>query len=683
MEKTNTNVSLDGGPVALRRKRAARYAAYFSGSARSQLSRSKSKGIYGKPCERESFNSCIHGLRCSSVKSIVNNYENFLKSGLPRRLMYLSYGDWIDFPKFAANLLIEAFKVRNSAIEVILDGCLYLVDFLHMVRINLESGVQQSVAWIDEFDKCFFPKLFFDGSVLPACLVCNGTSGEKNRHGAMNENRGIEVKVEIGISGADSSKPEDWGEVSISHVKAIKAQKSLPSNERSELEQDTSTTRNPSADAKEVIAENGAIPPIGYGESKSPISGIQNSSNRSSGSREIIRENGASPPLGYEESRLPVSGIQNVMPMDCGLGHEKLVLLDRGCNDYDMVQNMFVAGFGMFLTASNIVGIYCNSPTSSSVQARLQSFQKQIEITKSYRGNANVRQAWHGSFKLGVSGIMLHGFGFGQSGKPRNGVAYGIGIYLSPEDCSYLSANYCDVDENGVQHMVLCRIIMGNMEQVQPGSEQFHPSSEKFDSGVDDLQNPKHYIIWSTHMNTHIYPEYVVSFKVPPNIQEYWGGLKGTWSPVGVPGVPLRDSQLKHEASSVDLARDGQKSDILKGSEEKLQENVPKTVKMPTSAWMPFPVLFAAIEKNISPVDKDLLDRYYTDFKTKKITREELIKKLRLVIGDKLLISTLKNLQGRRAGNQATKENHNQQGKVKKGNDVAFDSPGGTSESNA
>jgi len=56
---------------------------------------------------------------------------------------------------------------------------------------------------------------------------------------------------------------------------------------------------------------------------------------------------------------------------------------------------------------------------------------------------------------------------------------------------------------------------MGNMEVVQPGSKQFHPSRENFDSGVDDLQNPRHYVVWSMNINTHIFPEYVVSFKVP------------------------------------------------------------------------------------------------------------------------------------------------------------------------
>lgn len=60
--------------------------------------------------------------------------------------------------------------------------------------------------------------------------------------------------------------------------------------------------------------------------------------------------------------------------------------------------------------------------------------------------------------------------------------------------------------------MVFCRVIMGNMEVFSPG--QFHPSCEDFDSGVDDLENPKQYIVWNMNMNTHVYPEFVVSFKL-------------------------------------------------------------------------------------------------------------------------------------------------------------------------
>ena len=76
------------------------------------------------------------------------------------------------------------------------------------------------------------------------------------------------------------------------------------------------------------------------------------------------------------------------------------------------------------------------------------------------------------------------------------------------------SASHCDIDENGVRHLVFCRVIMGNMELLRPGTRQFRPSSSDYDSGVDDIHNPRYYIVWNMNTNTHICPEYVVSFKV-------------------------------------------------------------------------------------------------------------------------------------------------------------------------
>lgn len=86
-------------------------------------------------------------------------------------------------------------------------------------------------------------------------------------------------------------------------------------------------------------------------------------------------------------------------------------------------------------------------------------------------------------------------------------------------DFVFFTSTSFDVDENGMQHILLCRVIMGNMEVIHPESKQFHPSNENYDSGVDDLQNPKHYVIWDTDMNTRIYPEYVVSFKVSSKVK--------------------------------------------------------------------------------------------------------------------------------------------------------------------
>ena len=80
--------------------------------------------------------------------------------------------------------------------------------------------------------------------------------------------------------------------------------------------------------------------------------------------------------------------------------------------------------------------------------------------------------------------------------------------------CCYNSATHCDVDENGVRHMVLCRVIMGNMEPLGGDRAQFVTGGEGYDNGVDNVSSPKHYVVWNMNMNTHVYPEFVVSFKL-------------------------------------------------------------------------------------------------------------------------------------------------------------------------
>ena len=76
-------------------------------------------------------------------------------------------------------------------------------------------------------------------------------------------------------------------------------------------------------------------------------------------------------------------------------------------------------------------------------------------------------------------------------------------------------SGFSDDNEGKIRHLVLCRVILGKSELVRRGSEQRCPSSDEFDSGVDDLSRPRKYIIWSTHMNTCVLPEYVISFRAP------------------------------------------------------------------------------------------------------------------------------------------------------------------------
>lgn len=72
--------------------------------------------------------------------------------------------------------------------------------------------------------------------------------------------------------------------------------------------------------------------------------------------------------------------------------------------------------------------------------------------------------------------------------------------------------------EDGIRFLLLCRVLLGKSEIVPQGSTQSYPCSQEFDSGVDGLASPKKYIVWSTHMNTHVLPEFLVCIKAPFNL---------------------------------------------------------------------------------------------------------------------------------------------------------------------
>lgn len=66
---------------------------------------------------------------------------------------------------------------------------------------------------------------------------------------------------------------------------------------------------------------------------------------------------------------------------------------------------------------------------------------------------------------------------------------------------------------------------------------------------------------------------------------------------------------------------------------------------MPTTAWMPFPILFSIIQKHLSKSSIDSLERHYSNFKSKKISQEVLIKTVIKIVRDKLLIAAIKSIK--------------------------------------
>ncbi|CAK9138613.1 unnamed protein product [Ilex paraguariensis] len=282
------------------------------------------------------------------------------------------------------------------------------------------------------------------------------------------------------------------------------------------------------------------------------------------------------------------SGISNPESQYWGDG---LIKVDEGNRLHHLIKNRLISGLGSQGAHTRVEAIHRNAYSSYTRRARFHSFQIYSQAIEKKNGgsNVNVKYGWYGGSKDEISEIISHGFGHCRSFE-KDG--FGCCVFLSPDDSPTESVKSSVIDENGLRHLLLCRVILGKMELVHPGSGQSHPSSEEFDSGVDNLLSPKKYIVWSTHMNTHILPEYVISFRAPFH-------LEGC-------------------------------------------ERIQDCPKKPTSPWMPFPTLISALSKFLPPQTIKLIAKHHSHFRGHKISRHELIREVRQIAGDKLLTMVIK-----------------------------------------
>ncbi|GKU95811.1 hypothetical protein SLEP1_g9126 [Rubroshorea leprosula] len=549
--------------LGMKRKRAGCHAAPVSRISRTVLPQAQWPGLSlstqngGKRRKLEGNKRSVMGGGYLSKRSLLHCYSSFTNSGVPQRIMFFEKGDWTDFPHEVIASAREDLDARKPAIELDVDGQRFVLDFLHMFQLDLKTGSQKPIAWIDEADNCFFPEIFTeDDSFL--CFENEHGKDQQFMPGEFYNPPEFKLQLEIDVSGINPPNLKECSGESNSFVKHIQvAQK--PASDQNDVEVD-SCNKKPVAKLDEAVQE---------------IQQIKTDS-------------------------------------------EKL--------DSQKVRNMFLGGMNPCGQFDTLEVFRCSS---TSMEARLEVFEKQIEITSKYRGGANVRYAWLASSKGALPAFLTYGL-YGSSTSPST---YGIGVHLTAANCSGTSASYCDVDENGVRHMVLCRVIMGSMEPLCPGTKQFLPSTADFDSGVDNLENPTYYVVWNMNMNTHIYPEFIVSFKLSSS---YEGVNKSLHGP---------QAHLKLESPAVDLVSVSPRATNSGGSQENVPSAGSSTSRIPKSPWLPFPMLFAAIADKIPHKDMEVISRHYELFRVKTITREDFVKKLRLMVGDSLLRTTITALQ--------------------------------------
>ncbi|KAL0721242.1 hypothetical protein Bca4012_035841 [Brassica carinata] len=264
-----------------------------------------------------------------------------------------------------------------------------------------------------------------------------------------------------------------------------------------------------------------------------------------------------------------------------------LIELLEGDRAYDLIYRNCKSGLG---DQCQLLSILRNGFRTIGARAKLKSFQVFQEAVETKHvgdegggGGSRVKYGWCAVTKTELKSVLEYGFS-----QPRNNDgSYGRGLYLSPDnallECVKDSA---PESEDGMRFLLLSRVILGKSEVVPRGSTQSCPSSPEFDSGVDDLASPKKYIVWSTHMNTHVLPEFLVCVKTPFNFN--------------------------------------------------------RSPRRSRSPWMPFPVLIKALSKFLPPPQISIIQKHYRDQQNMRISRSELIQRVRRITGDKLLVHIIK-----------------------------------------
>ncbi|XP_061991060.1 probable inactive poly [ADP-ribose] polymerase SRO2 [Rosa rugosa] len=277
----------------------------------------------------------------------------------------------------------------------------------------------------------------------------------------------------------------------------------------------------------------------------------------------------------------------------------RLLRLEEDSIEHEFTKKMFAVGMESNGVDAKVVAVHKNLHSGWTRRARCETFLIfQKAVAQKCGGNANIGYGWYGGSRDEICDILLHGFSGCRAAR-----SHGVGIQLFANNYSFDGAISSDADENGLRHMLLCRVILGKRELVPAGSKQVNPSSKEFDSGVDSLVNPKRFIIWSSFMNSHIMPLFVVSFKAPANLKDISRSIQASAAAVRPP---------------------------------------------PKSAWVNLTAMMNALAKVLPPPRMVLLSKSADDFRAKKITRPQLIRRVRTVAGDKLLVSVVKNFNKER-----------------------------------
>lgn len=105
-------------------------------------------------------------IACHLNRQILQSYQNYMTSALPKRILLRQGGNWKEFPEKIVKLAQFDFRTKKTITEVGYQNQLFLLDFVHMTFIDSKSGLQRPIAWIDDNGRRYFPEVFIEDQIL-------------------------------------------------------------------------------------------------------------------------------------------------------------------------------------------------------------------------------------------------------------------------------------------------------------------------------------------------------------------------------------------------------------------------------------------------------------------------------------------------------------------------------------
>jgi hypothetical protein len=188
-----------------------------------------------------------------------------------------------------------------------------------------------------------------------------------------------------------------------------------------------------------------------------------------------------------------------------------LVELQPGA-EFDRVTTAFMASLGgRGITVLGVSRVQSLPMWTGYTAKRHSVLAREAQVTEAEVA-ARYERVWlfHGTDEDTVP--MICQMGFNRSFCGKNATVYGKGVYFA-RDASYSSSTtYSRPNVQGVQHMFLCRIVIG--EYCRGVQNALAPPARNgpilFDSTVDDLRAPS---IFVTYHDAQAYPDYLVRFR--------------------------------------------------------------------------------------------------------------------------------------------------------------------------